>query len=380
MNSSRMPGFVQFLPLIVFATYAFWDGTPTDARWVEAFKLGGLAALGHLFVVLRRGRPADRLILGVNLYLLAGGLAAFTQQWWFLRYYGALKESAIFLFMLGVGAVATFATAAGFLGVADAPPATVRRYSLWMLAATIAALGISFVFHGNTRLSAGVPVAGLAILQRVLAQRAQGAPAATSLPRMGRIAIVLVASIVLALARPQVAELQPADLVTQGRAALDADRVDDALSLLEKAVAADPKNPPALAWLGAAQVRKARTAEMFERPGWVKRGFDTLDEAVERFPEAFIVHLLRGLNGAQVPDMFRKAPAAVKDLRAVVAMKEKDPTTVPDTVMPAVYLNLGIAHRKNGQPVEARAAWEKGKQLYPGAPEVKAIDRELRGL
>lgn len=184
MTSSRIPGAVQFLPLMLFGTYAFWHGAPTDDRWVEAFKLGGLAALAHLLIVLPRARPADRLVLGANLYLLAGGLAAFTQQWWFLRYYGTLRESAIFLFMLGVGAVATFGTAAGFLAVPGAPAEKVRRHSLVMLAATTAALAVSFAFRGHTQVSTGLPVLALTLLQRALAER--HAPAVPEVPAVGR--------------------------------------------------------------------------------------------------------------------------------------------------------------------------------------------------
>src|SRR5438105_1802101 len=105
----------------------------------------------------------------------------------------------------------------------------------------------------------------------------------------------------------------PADaLVADGRRALDADRVDDALALLQRAVAADATDPAALAWLGSAQVRKARTVALFEAPGWVKKGFNTLDEAVERFPDAFVVYLVRGITAINVPDMFRKSDVAVK--------------------------------------------------------------------
>jgi hypothetical protein len=64
-------------------------------------------------------------------------------------------------------------------------------------------------------------------------------------------AVGFVVSLVVAL------EVQAADLVSQGRQALDADRIDDAIALLEKAVSAEPGNPAALAWLGSAQVRKA---------------------------------------------------------------------------------------------------------------------------
>src|SRR6266850_3579052 len=184
----------------------------------------------------------------------------------------------------------------------------------------------------------------------------------------------------LAVLRPDHVEPQTADLVVQGRQALDADRPDDAIALFEKAVAADPKSPAALAWLGSAQVRKAARVGGMEAAGWVKRGFDTLDEAAERFPDAVVVYVVRGITAARVPDLFRKAETAVKDLGHVVALKDTQPQAVPDAVMPAVYLNLGLAYKKTGQPAAARAAWEKAKTLYPAAPEAAAIDKELRSL
>ena len=170
------------------------------------------------------------------------------------------------------------------------------------------------------------------------------------------------------------------DLLTQGRQALAAGKIDDAIALFEKAVAADAANPAALAELGGAQVRKAPKVPLFERPGWVQKGFRTLDEAVERFPDAFVVYVVRGISAASVPDLFNKTTVAVKDLDRVVAMKDQTPAAVPDSVMPAVYLNFGRALKKNGQLGEARAAWEKGKTLYPAAPETPAIETELRSL
>jgi tetratricopeptide (TPR) repeat protein len=176
------------------------------------------------------------------------------------------------------------------------------------------------------------------------------------------------------------AEPQTADLVTQSRQALEARRLDEAIDLFQRALGADPGNAAALAWLGSAQVRKAAGVPPMDAAGWIKRGFDTLDEAVERFPGAFVVFLVRGITAANVPDMFRKAPVAVKDLSTVVAMRAASAQAVPEAVMPAVYLHLGLAYRRNRQPAEARAAWEKGRQLYPAAPEAQAIERELRSL
>ena len=192
--------------------------------------------------------------------------------------------------------------------------------------------------------------------------------------------LALAALCILAVLRPDHVEPQTGDLVTQGRQALDGDRPEEAITLFEKAVAAEPNNPAALAWLGSAQVRTAPRVGGMEAAGWVKRGFDTLDEAVERFPDAFIVYVVRGVTAARVPDMFRKTDAAVRDLTHVVAMKDARPQAVPDGVMPTVYLHLGLAYKKSGQPAAARAAWEKAKTLYTAAPEAAAIERELRSL
>jgi hypothetical protein len=119
---------------------------------------------------------------------------------------------------------------------------------------------------------------------------------------------------------PHGPEAQTTDLVAQARQALAADRIDEALGLLEKAVAANPNDPVALAELGSAQVRKAPKVPLFEQPGWVQKGFVTLDRAVERFPDAFVVYVMRGVTAAGVPPMFNKTGVALKDLTTVVGI------------------------------------------------------------
>src|SRR6185436_19411099 len=122
-----------------------------------------------------------------------------------------------------------------------------------------------------------------------------------------------------------------------------------------KAAQAGPSDPFTLAWLGVALVRKGGTVEPAEAPAWVKKGFNTMDEAVELFPDIYVGYLSRGTAAIKIPDLFKKAPAAVEDLKKVVAMKQKDPRSVPDSDMPAVYLNLGIGYKKTGQLDQARA-------------------------
>lgn len=164
---------VQFLPLSLFATYAAWHGGPEEQRWREAFEVGSVAALIQLVIVMLQPRPVNRLVLAANIYIMLGGLAYLTKQWWFLKIYDALRESAIFVTMLGVGVVTTVFTRPGYAAVTDAPRPAAVHASLWLLAATALALGVSFLFHGNRTLAAVLPIVGLAVLQRTLANRAE---------------------------------------------------------------------------------------------------------------------------------------------------------------------------------------------------------------
>jgi len=162
---------VQFLPLSLFASYAFWHGAPDEARWQQAFQLASVAALAQLAIVLPQRRPASRLMLAANLYLMLGGLAFFTHQWWFLRLYDSLRESALFISMLAVGVVATVGSRAGYVAACSVPRGPVVRASAWLLAATAVALVASVVSRGDRYMAAVYPIIGLAVLQRVLLYR-----------------------------------------------------------------------------------------------------------------------------------------------------------------------------------------------------------------
>lgn len=109
-----------FMALAIFAAVAFSAGAPTDDRLIGAFKIGAVLAAAELTVWLARAAPANRLILEANLWLLAGGGAAFTGQWWWLKGYQRMGEASLFLSMLGVGLVATVFTPTGFVA-ADGP-------------------------------------------------------------------------------------------------------------------------------------------------------------------------------------------------------------------------------------------------------------------
>lgn len=156
-----------FLALALFAYLAFGRGQTSDEQFVSAFKVSGAVALIELVVLLARAAPANRLIIGANLWLIAGGIAAFVEQWWFLRIYQHFGEASLFFAMLCVGIVATVASPAGFIGK-QGQQDKVLRASVMLAAAVAVALLAAIYFRGNVKFAAVLPVIALSWLGRML--------------------------------------------------------------------------------------------------------------------------------------------------------------------------------------------------------------------
>ncbi len=162
-----------FLALALFAYLAFSAGTPSDERFVFAFKVSGCVALAELAVLFSRAAPANRLIVGANLWLVAGGIAAFAEQWWWLEGYQRLGESGLFISMLLVGLATTAGSSVGFVG-AQGERRRVLVGSVVLLAAVLAALAASVRFRGTVQWAAVVPVIALSWVNRLLKRSVRG--------------------------------------------------------------------------------------------------------------------------------------------------------------------------------------------------------------
>lgn len=156
-----------FLALALFAFLAFGSGPPSDDRLVFAFKAAAPLAVLELAVLFWRSAPANRLIIGANLWLAAGGLAAFLQQWWWLKSYQQLGEASLFMSMAAVGLATTTLSPAGFVAAAG-PRRQVVLASLVLLAAVCLAMLAAVYFRGNVKFAAVIPVITLSWLNRLL--------------------------------------------------------------------------------------------------------------------------------------------------------------------------------------------------------------------
>jgi hypothetical protein len=161
---------IGFLALCFFAYLVFGSDQSTYESFVYAFKASSLLAIGELAFLLARTAPANRLILGANLWLIAGGAAAFTEQWWWLRVYQQFGEASLFLAILLVGVVSTLFTPSGFIAKLG-PSLSVQRSSLLLLVAVGCALAVAVYFQGNVKYAAVIPIIALSWLNRLLRHR-----------------------------------------------------------------------------------------------------------------------------------------------------------------------------------------------------------------
>lgn len=165
---------LQFFPLTVFLKVAFLNGKPQAAEWLNAFIWGGSAAILQLvlFIFFSRVGPVNRIILGVNWYLIIGGFAVVANWLALLEILNNLKESGIFLCLLMVGVYTTFASKAGFVGAVEiSMQRAIRNYSIWLIILTGAAVAASFWFRGQLIISAAVPLIALSVATRLFKRR-----------------------------------------------------------------------------------------------------------------------------------------------------------------------------------------------------------------
>lgn len=167
-----LTGYVLFFPLVFFIAYATWSGQPSGERWVSAYKLASVLAAIQFLVAVMLPRPANRLVLGANLYLLIGGALAWAGADRGLMFFGrVLQESAVMLCIVAVGLLATLSTASGFVGVIHRDRMAVRSASLLVLVLAVALTAFSFVFRGNRFLAAGLPILVLTLANRWFKRR-----------------------------------------------------------------------------------------------------------------------------------------------------------------------------------------------------------------
>ncbi len=146
-NGRKMLNITQAVPLSTFLLYLRLIDTTIAHNWEGPFILSGLIAIGVIGLCVLKKRPMNRLFLGINLYLISGGLAFITHQYWLNQLYNELHASGMLLWIILVGIISTVVSPRGFIGAESQARDLIIKYSLYLL--LISVLGFVLVCPGK---------------------------------------------------------------------------------------------------------------------------------------------------------------------------------------------------------------------------------------
>jgi multisubunit Na+/H+ antiporter MnhB subunit len=161
---------LEALPLSVFLLYMVVMDPRAQAEWRTPYYAATALALAGVIVLWRTGATLNRIYLGITLYFISGTIALLTRWPWLNEEYGRLEGTAMLMWVLVVGLVATIGSPRGFAGI-QADPRIVRRASLLLLAITAAATVFSLAFVGQRALSSFAPFIVVFISQALIARK-----------------------------------------------------------------------------------------------------------------------------------------------------------------------------------------------------------------
>jgi tetratricopeptide (TPR) repeat protein len=145
------------------------------------------------------------------------------------------------------------------------------------------------------------------------------------------------------------------------------ERAGDAVARLLRL---DKENVEALAIRGSLlTIRVRRTRGLLKRMWYAFKAARVLDRAVKLDPENLSARTIRAFTALVMPGFLRRLGRAIGDFEFLVRKKEAEPDSLPDEMMPKVFLNLGLAYAKKGEMANARDALEYVIETYPGTGE-----------
>lgn len=167
LDASKVSKLLEYLPLSGFLIFAQIFNSRDTHNWKEPFFIGGALALLSIVVVIWKEARFDRVLLGINLYLFAGCAAILVHFRWLLELYMKMMSAGMLAWVVIVGILTLFFSKEGFVGLACANKALVRKYSAYLLMIVLIAFCTAFVFQGRPYLSEVAPY-GIVFISQLL--------------------------------------------------------------------------------------------------------------------------------------------------------------------------------------------------------------------
>ena len=167
---------LELIPLPIFLVSAAWIDPNIPQDWLGPFVASSLVALVTITILLYNRVLLNRLMLGINLYLIIGSIGLLTEHVWINAVYGNLKASGMLAAIIIVGVISLVMSPAGFIGVTSQDRKAVTHYSLSLLLISALAFSVSLYFQGDKLYSEVIPFLGLFATRKILHTRMPKTP------------------------------------------------------------------------------------------------------------------------------------------------------------------------------------------------------------
>ncbi len=154
--------------------------------------------------------------------------------------------------------------------------------------------------------------------------------------------------------------------------------VDKAIEALDALLDKDPENELARAYLGSAYTLKARDAALWRKRGWVEKGIETLDTAVQGAPANSEVRLVRAINAYNLPRMAGRYDLAAEDFELLLESLDQDADSFEPAFKRAVFFHAGAFALKENENKRAVSLLEKAGAVEGTTRLADEIESMLR--
>jgi len=159
----------------------------------------------------------------------------------------------------------------------------------------------------------------------------------------------------------------------------DKKAVEEGFGCFDTVLALDPANAVALAYRGSLWTMRGRDAWWpFTKMSNVDKGIDEMDKAVDLAPDNVSVRLVRGINSAHLPSMFKRLGTAQKDFYYLLnspAFPHFDAH-----LKSTIYYWSGFVYKQDNQPEKAKELLQKAIDVAPDSDTAKNARQELKDL
>ena len=157
--------------------------------------------------------------------------------------------------------------------------------------------------------------------------------------------------------------------------------VEKAKKYLEKILSLQSEHCLAKVYYGSVLTMKAREAFFpWKKMGYMRKGFETMDDAVRLCIDHPQVRLIRAINNTTVPLSFSRLPIALADFDFIFNLDKEIASTLNSDFWAPFHFYYGVALLKNNESEKAESIWREGINLYPDSPYTKKTNEQLKML